>query len=66
MGELPPSFLTALWRKELLILAGDVESNPGPFTYYGKNSCDMNLGSSTYVGSMTKGAQATSSRDFAA
>ena len=44
VGELAPSLLTAPWRKELLILAGDVETNPGPFTYYGKNSCDINLG----------------------
>ena len=47
MGELAPSFLTAPWRKELLMLAGDVETNPGPFTDYGKNSCDINLGSIT-------------------
>ena len=38
VGELVPSLLTAPWRKELLMLAGDVETNPGPFTYYGKNS----------------------------
>ena len=44
MGELAPSLLTAPWRKELLILAGDVESNPGPYVQYGKNSCDINLG----------------------
>ena len=43
MGELAPSLLTAPWRKELLILAGDVEPNPGPYTQYGKNSCDINL-----------------------
>ena len=43
--EVAPSLLTAPWRKELLILAGDVETNPGPFTFYGKNSCDINLGS---------------------
>ena len=48
MGELVPSLLTAPWRKELLMLAGDVESNPGPWTnYVGKNSCDKNLGSIT-------------------
>ena len=48
VGELTPSFLTAPWRKELLILAGDVETNPGPYTsYVGKNSCDINLGSIT-------------------
>ena len=44
MGELAPSLLNGPWRKELLILAGDVESNPGPYTQYGKNSCDINLG----------------------
>ena len=45
VGELVPSLLTAPWRKELLILAGDVESNPGPWTnYVGKN---INLGSIT-------------------
>ena len=47
VGELVPSLLTAPWRKELLILAGDVETNPGPFTSYGKNSRDINLGSIT-------------------
>ena len=49
MGELAPSLLTAPWRKELLMLAGDIESNPGPFTFYGKKSCDINLGSITQV-----------------
>ena len=44
-GELAPSLLTPPWRKELLMLAGDVETNPGPYTDYGKNSCDINLGS---------------------
>ena len=45
MGELAPSLLTASWRKERLMLAGDVESNPGPYTnYVGKNSCGTNLG----------------------
>ena len=39
MGELVPSLLTAPWRKELLMLAGDVESNPGPFTHYGQELC---------------------------
>ena len=40
MGELVPSLLTAPWRKELLMLAGDVETNPGPFTFYvGKDLC---------------------------
>ena len=38
MGELAPSLLTVPWRKELLMLAGDVETNPGPYTDYGKNS----------------------------
>ena len=47
MGELAPSLLTAPWRKELLMLAGDVETNPGPYTSYGKNTCDINLGSIT-------------------
>ena len=44
VGELVPSLLIAPWRKELLMLAGDVECNPGPFTQYGENSCDINLG----------------------
>lgn len=44
VGELVPSLLTAPWRKELLMLAGDVERNPGPFTQYGEDSCDINLG----------------------
>ena len=48
MGELPPSLLTAPRRKELLMLAGDVESNPGPYTFYGKNSCAITLGSIGY------------------
>ena len=26
------------------MLAGDVESNPGPYTDYGKNSCAITLG----------------------
>ena len=30
------------------MLAGDVESNPGPWTNYGKNSCDITLGSIGY------------------
>ena len=30
MGDLAPSLLTALRRKLLLIIAGDVETNPGP------------------------------------
>ena len=47
VGELVPSLLTAPWKKELLILAGDVETNPGPYTHYGMNSCDINLGSIT-------------------
>ena len=37
VGELAPSLLTAPWRKELLMLAGDVEANPGPWTRYGKD-----------------------------
>ena len=41
VGELAPSLLTAPCRKELLILAGDVEANPGPFTIYGKNTCGI-------------------------
>ena len=47
VGEMAPSLFTAPLRKELLILAGDVETNPGPYTDYGKNSCDINLGSIT-------------------
>ena len=40
MGELAHSLLTAPCRKELLILAGDIESNPGPYTnYIGKDLC---------------------------
>ena len=65
MGELAPSLLTAPWRKELLMLAGDVETNPGPFTVYGKNTCDINS-RIYYIGSRTKGAHASSSRDSAA
>ena len=30
MGDISPSLLTALRRKQLLIVAGDVETNPGP------------------------------------
>ena len=52
VGELAPSLLTAPWRKEQLMLAGDVETNPGPFTFYGKNTCDINLGSITLVGGL--------------
>ena len=43
MGELTPSLLTALWRKELLVLAGDVESNPGPYTKYTLTSKDLGI-----------------------
>ena len=40
VGELAPSLLTVPWRKELLLLAGDVETNPGPYTHYvGKDLC---------------------------
>ena len=39
--ELAPSLLTAPWRKELLMLAGDVESNPGPYTDYTHASKDL-------------------------
>ena len=30
VGDMSPSLLTALRRKQLLIVAGDVETNPGP------------------------------------
>ena len=30
VGELASSLLNAPWRKELLVLGGDVETNPGP------------------------------------
>jgi len=30
-----PSLLTAQWRRLLLLLAGDVETNPGPDPDYG-------------------------------
>ena len=47
--ELAPSLLTAPWRKELLMLAGDIESNPGPFTdYAGKDLC-MHMPTSSYL-----------------
>ena len=52
VGELVPSLLTAPWRKELLILAGDVETNPGPFTLYvGKDLCVilMHISTSSYL-----------------
>ena len=40
VGEMAPSLFTAPWRKELLMLAGDVESNPGPWTdYIGEDLC---------------------------
>ena len=44
--ELSPSLLIAPWRTQLLMLAGDVESNPGPYTNYGKDlhgSSDQDL-----------------------
>ena len=41
VGELAPSLLTAPWRKELLMLAGDIESNPGPYTDYTLASKDL-------------------------
>ena len=38
VGELVPSLITAPWRKEQLMLAGDIESNPGPYyTEYGED-----------------------------
>ena len=40
VGDLAPFLLTAPCKKKLLILAGDVETNPGPFTHYGKNTCE--------------------------
>ena len=52
MGELVPSLLTAPCRKELLILAGDIESNPGPYTdYVGKDLCVviMHIPPSSYL-----------------
>ena len=51
MGKLAPSLLTAPWRKELLMLAGDVETNPGPWTDYGKNLCMvlMHIPTSSYL-----------------
>ena len=52
MGEVVPSLLTAPWRKELLMLARDVESNPGPFTgYVGKDLCMvlMHIPTPTYL-----------------
>ena len=51
VGELAPSLLTAPWRKELLIVAGDVETNPGPYTYYGENLCMvlMHIPTSSYL-----------------
>jgi len=33
--EMAPSLLTAQWRRLLLLLAGDVETNPGPDPDYG-------------------------------
>ena len=41
VGELAPSLLTAPWRKELLVLAGDIESNPGPYTDYTRTCEDL-------------------------
>ena len=52
MGELAPSLYTAPCRKELLMLAGDVESNPGPYTDYDrKNLCVvlMHIPTSSYL-----------------
>lgn len=38
--ELVPFLITAPWRKEQLMLAGDIESNPGPYyTEYGEDLC---------------------------
>ena len=51
VGELAPSLITAPCRKELLMLAGDVESNPGPYTdYVGKDLCMVliHIPTSTY------------------
>ena len=43
VGELAPSLLTVPWRKELLILAGDVETNPGLYTDYDRKDLCMVL-----------------------
>ena len=49
VGELSPSLLTAPWRKELLMLAGDIESNPGPWTdYIGEDLC-RHMPTSSYL-----------------
>ena len=49
MGELAPSLLTAPWRKELLMLAGDIESNPGPLTDYIGEDLSMHMPTSSYL-----------------
>ena len=52
VGELAPSLLPAPWKKEQLMLAGDVETNPGPFTdYAGKDLCMvlMHIPTSSYL-----------------
>ena len=49
MGELAPSLLTASWRKELLMLAGDVESNPGPYTNYDSKDLLLHIPTSSYL-----------------
>ena len=41
VGELVPSLFTAPRRKELLMLAGDVELNPGPYTRYTRACKDL-------------------------
>ena len=49
VGELAPSLLTAPWRKELLMLAGDVETNPGPYTEYYLGMVLMHIPTSSYL-----------------
>ena len=43
VGEQVPTLPTAPWRKEVLILAGDVETNPGPYTNYARACKDLGI-----------------------
>lgn len=48
--KLSPSLLSAPWRTQLLILAGDVELNPGPSTTkYGKDQLQSGVGIATPI-----------------
>ena len=49
VGELAPSFLNVLQKKQLLMLAGDIETNPGPSVYGKCVFCVYSINSGYYL-----------------